>query len=148
MRAPGWSDLYNWQVDRGGTTRLFRQIYLQIRSAILSRAFPPGTKLPSTRTLASRLSVARASVVSAYEQLLAEGYLTGKVGSGTFISTDLPEAIERGPIRSGKRPLEEGTRRVSKPKRVATEFADSMAESDDRPFNAGRMPVRPRSGGC
>ena len=85
MRAPGWADLYGWQVDRGSGTPLFRQLYLEIRSAILSRRLPPGTKLPSTRDLASRLHLARASVVSAYEQLLAEGYLSGKVGSGTYI---------------------------------------------------------------
>ena len=71
---------------------------MEIRSAILARRLSPGTKLPSTRALAGRLGLARASIVSAYEQLLAEGYLTGKVGSGTYISSDLPEPIERRSI--------------------------------------------------
>ena len=137
MRRPGWTELYDWKVDRDGATPIFRQIYLQIRSAILSRTFPPGTKVPSTRTLASRLSVARASVVSAYEQLLAEGYLAGKVGSGTYISSDLPEALERGPTRFSKRRLAD-TRGVSRRERLAIEFAGSMTGSDDRPFNTGR----------
>ena len=48
-----------------------RQIYLQIRAAILSQNLAPGTKLPSTRALAAQLSVSRSAVVSAYEQLLA-----------------------------------------------------------------------------
>jgi hypothetical protein len=44
------------------------------------------------RELASQLSVSRSAVVSAYEQLLAEGYACGKTGSGTYVSSDLPEA--------------------------------------------------------
>jgi len=48
--------------------------------------------LPSTRALASELAVARTSVVAAYEQLLAEGYVSGKIGSGTYISSELPDA--------------------------------------------------------
>src|SRR5262245_9421942 len=94
MLAPGWAELYGWHVDRATGTPVFRQIYGEVRTAILSRRLPPGTKLPSTRALATRLAVARASVVSAYEQLLAEGYVTGKIGSGTYISADLPEPIE------------------------------------------------------
>ena len=67
-----WASLYAWQLTRTGDAPLFRQIYLQIRSAILSQSLRPGTKLPSTRELASQLSVSRSAVVSAYEQLLAD----------------------------------------------------------------------------
>src|SRR5262245_3832753 len=136
MKARGWAQLYGWQVDRAASTPLFHQIYLQIRSAILSRAFPPGTKLPSTRELAGRLSVARASVVSAYEQLLAEGYLSGKVGSGTYISSDLPKAIplsERKPTRSAARP-------GRLPARVRSfSIPDPALQDSDLPFNTGRV---------
>src|ERR1700680_2260078 len=104
MGAPGWADLYDWQVDRASSVPIFHQIYLQTRSAILSGTLAPGTQLPSTRVLAARLFVARASVVSAYEQLFAEGYLSGKVGSGTYISSDLPEPIDRRARRPAKRP--------------------------------------------
>ncbi len=90
MSTGGWADLYAWQVDRRSGTPVFQQIYLQIRSAIVSRTLAPGLRLPSTRGLASRLRVARASVISAYEQLLAEGYIVGRARSGTFISSDLP----------------------------------------------------------
>jgi GntR family transcriptional regulator/MocR family aminotransferase len=144
MPPQGWTELYDWRVDRNDATPLFRQIYLQIRSAILSRAFPPGTKLPSTRALASRLSVARASVVAAYEQLFAEGYLAGKTGSGTYISSDFPEAIDKGPTRSGKRSLSNRCR-VALPKRPATELAGWTMESQDRPFNTARMLVDART---
>jgi GntR family transcriptional regulator / MocR family aminotransferase len=76
-RRQGWADLYAIQVDRTDGTPLFRQIYAQMRSAILQRTLRPGTKLPSTRDLAGRLSVSRNAVVAAYEQLLAEGYASG-----------------------------------------------------------------------
>src|SRR5215475_13959650 len=49
----GWANLYAWQLARSGDAPLFRQIYLQIRSAILSQSLRPGTKLPSTRQLAA-----------------------------------------------------------------------------------------------
>ena len=93
-RQRSWASLYAWQLTRSGDAPLFRQVYLQIRSAILSQSLRPGTKLPSTRALASQLSVSRSAVVAAYEQLLAEGYAGGKVGSGTYVSSDLPEPIE------------------------------------------------------
>src|SRR5258708_24377796 len=103
MRAASLADLYGWQVDRAGAAPLFRQIYLQMRAAILSRRLGAGTRLPSTRELAAELGVARASVVAAYEQLLAEGCIAGKVGSGTYISSDLPEPIV-GAKRRARRP--------------------------------------------
>src|SRR5262249_38331247 len=93
MRGGGWADLYAWQLDRMSAVPLFRQVYLQIRSAIVSQTLAPGLRLPSSRRLASRLEVPRASVISAYEQLLAEGYIVGKARSGTFISSDLPAPV-------------------------------------------------------
>jgi GntR family transcriptional regulator / MocR family aminotransferase len=144
MRANGWTDLYDWHVDRASSTPVFRQIYLQARSAILSQTFSAGTKLPSTRELASRLCVARASVVAAYEQLFAEGYLSGKIGSGTYISFDLPESVDKGQLGQARR-------RVAEPRRIRGraldigEFPESMAQCDDRPFNTGRTFVDERT---
>ena len=74
VKRQGWAELYAFQVDRTAGTPLFRQIYTQMRWAILQHALRPGTKLPSTRDLARRLGVSRNAVVAAYEQLLAEGY--------------------------------------------------------------------------
>src|SRR5262249_36110564 len=51
----------------------------------------PGSKLPSSRALAVELGAARNTIVNAYDQLLAEGYLKGKLGSGTYVSQSLPE---------------------------------------------------------
>ena len=99
----GWADLYAWQLDRASRTPLSRQIYMQVRSAVLSGALSAGTRVPSSRAMASRLGVARASVVAAYEQLLAEGYVEGRHGSGTFISDDVAGLAtrRRAPRRAG-----------------------------------------------
>ncbi|MEA2819556.1 MAG: GntR family transcriptional regulator / MocR family aminotransferase, partial [Bradyrhizobium sp.] len=45
----GWASLHAFQLERENDVPLFRQLYLQIRSATLSRALRPGSKLPSTR---------------------------------------------------------------------------------------------------
>src|SRR3954447_23027515 len=104
----GWADLYAFRVDRAGDTPLFRQVYAQMRSAILSRALRAGAKLPSSRELAIRLAVSRTAVVAAYEQLLAEGYVTGKTGAGTYIAADLPEPFADAAPRQKRRPQPAG----------------------------------------
>jgi GntR family transcriptional regulator/MocR family aminotransferase len=70
---------------RGLQTRL----YQAIRGAILDGRLPPGTRLPATRALADEVGVARQTVVLTYERLIDEGYLTGRVGAGSFVSAAL-----------------------------------------------------------
>jgi GntR family transcriptional regulator/MocR family aminotransferase len=77
--------------DRRATVPLFRQLYTRIREAILSRQLEGGTQLPPTRELAEQLQISRNTVINAFEQLIAEGYLEGKVGSGTYVARVLPE---------------------------------------------------------
>jgi GntR family transcriptional regulator/MocR family aminotransferase len=143
MATAGWADLYAWQVDRTSATPLFQQIYLQIRSAIVSRTLAPGLRLPSTRGLASRLRVARASVISAYEQLLAEGYIVGRARSGTFISSELPA----GEPRVARRMV--AARAARLPVSVRFHAFERVrcfpAESDAVPFNMGRTRVDERT---
>ncbi len=69
---------------------LHRQLYLGIRGLILDRRLKPGARLPSTRSLAADLGLARTTLLNAFEQLVFEGYLEGKVGSGTKVSTHIP----------------------------------------------------------
>ena len=64
----------------------------QLRTGILSGSFPAGTRLPPTRALAEELSLARQTIVLAYERLAAEGYVRARAGSGTYVTTDLPDA--------------------------------------------------------
>jgi GntR family transcriptional regulator/MocR family aminotransferase len=95
MQSP--ADLLLPGIDRAGPVPLLRQIYLALRGAILSGVLPPGARLPPSRALAADLGVARNSVVAAYEQLLAEGFVRGRVGAGTFVAADLPDVPEPAP---------------------------------------------------
>src|SRR5215472_17425805 len=74
-----------------GTGPLHQQIYRAFRNEILSGVLAPGERVPSTRTLADLLKVSRNTTVSAYEQLLAEGYLETRLGAaGTVVAPVLP----------------------------------------------------------
>ena len=72
---------------------LYRQIYEGVRGAILNGKLTSGARLPASRVLAKQLSVSRLTVVNAFEQLLAEGYLEGKTGAGTFVAAKIPEDL-------------------------------------------------------
>ena len=84
-------------IDRSSGTPLHRQVYDGVRRAILDGRLRPGQRIPSTRALAVELGVSRLPVLSAYEQLLHEGYLQGRTGSGTFVGSALPDDLLRPP---------------------------------------------------
>jgi GntR family transcriptional regulator/MocR family aminotransferase len=75
------------------------QIYRQIRTAILDGRLRPGEPLPPSRELAERLQIARNTVLVAYDRLAGEGFVTGKVGAGTFVCGALLPRREDGPGR-------------------------------------------------
>lgn len=75
------------------STPLYQQLFTHLQTAILTGRLPGGQKLPSTRALADELQLSRNTVVNAYEQLLAEGYLESVQGSGTFVAKVLPEEL-------------------------------------------------------
>ncbi len=72
---------------------LYRWFYDELRSAILEGRIAPGARLPATRDLAREYKLARATVVTAFEQLKSEGYVEGKVGAGTYVSEVLPDDL-------------------------------------------------------
>ena len=67
----------------------WRQIYDRIREDVLSGRLAAGDRVPSSRQLSRELGAARSTVQAAYQQLLAEGYLEGRRGSGTFVAAQL-----------------------------------------------------------
>jgi GntR family transcriptional regulator/MocR family aminotransferase len=71
-----------------GRGPLFRQVYLGLRKAILAGTFHARNRLPSTRDLADQLGISRTVALMAYDQLLAEGFVTGRGGSGTYVAND------------------------------------------------------------
>src|SRR4051794_11266526 len=88
-----WAEIYPWHAPLPGGP-VIRQVYDQVRAAIHEGVLKPGGRLPSSRDLALRLGVARASVMAAYDQLLAEGYAEGRKGSGTYVCGDLSGVID------------------------------------------------------
>lgn len=87
---------------------LNRQIYQLMRTAILQGVWAADTKLPSSRELAQDTQLSRNTVLHAYQQLLAEGYIVARAGSGTFVSDTLPDSANaRRPLRA------EGSRRAA-----------------------------------
>jgi GntR family transcriptional regulator / MocR family aminotransferase len=128
---------------RGPAYPTYRQLYAALRDAILDGRLRPGVKLPSTRELADRYSLARGTIVIAFEQLKSEGYLSGRVGSGTYVSEVLPEALlhagyasasagagARGGTRAGTRVRKTGARprqrRLSDVAKRAVAFKPSL----------------------
>lgn len=72
---------------------LYQQLYAGLRQAILSGRLSAGLRLPSTRDLAAALQLSRNTVIAAFEQLVAEGYLESRVGDGTYVSPALPDEL-------------------------------------------------------
>lgn len=99
---------------------LFRQIYLGLRRAILSGTLRAGDQLPSTRALAEQLHVSRTIVLLAYDQLLAEGFVSGHRGSGTYVSAGLS-------LHSHKKKEASATLRLSQFGQIAAEISPKVA---------------------
>lgn len=96
-RRPAISTFRALSLDPGAGVALHRQLYEELRRAILSGRLAPATRLPATRELAQVTRLSRNTVLSAYEQLRAEGYLEGRTGSGTFVARALPETLTTVP---------------------------------------------------
>ncbi|HEX4067555.1 MAG TPA: PLP-dependent aminotransferase family protein [Acidobacteriaceae bacterium] len=89
-------------ISRSGEP-LFRQVYRGLRQAILSGALRARDRLPSTRDLAEQLGISRTVVLLAYDQLLAEGFVSGRGGSGTYVSEELAQNLPSRNTLPGKR---------------------------------------------
>lgn len=85
------------KLERGSKERLCDQLVDQLRGLITGPLLSPGESLPSTRALAEHLSVARGTVVTAYDQLLAEGYLSAAAGRSTIVNPQLRRLHPRSP---------------------------------------------------
>ncbi|NRA36446.1 MAG: PLP-dependent aminotransferase family protein [Polyangiaceae bacterium] len=89
---------------------MYPQIATQLQTAILDGRLRAGTRLPSTRQLSESLGVSRNVILLAYDDLRSQGYLSGKGGSGTFVSAVLPEELLRVAPKTGRK-----SRRAIKP---------------------------------
>ncbi|HEV3455382.1 MAG TPA: PLP-dependent aminotransferase family protein [Thermoanaerobaculia bacterium] len=100
---------------RDAATPAYRWLCTALRAEILEGRLRPGARLPATRDLAAQVGLSRGTIVSAFEQLQAEGYLEGSVGSGTYVNKVLPDELLHVRHRLGGPPpvLPEKPRRLS-----------------------------------
>ncbi len=86
------SDWLGARLERTTPEPMYRQVLRLVQHAILTGQLAPGTKLPSSRTLAEDLDIARNTVLRVYDQLTAEGYVLSTTGSGTYVADTRPDA--------------------------------------------------------
>jgi GntR family transcriptional regulator/MocR family aminotransferase len=120
-------------LDRAASLPLYRQIEVSLRRSILDGRIGPGVRLPGIRDYARHLGVGAVTVMTAYEQLTAEGYLEARPGLGTIVAPGIPD------LRQGTRPRSLPARGEVEPERVLPE----VSSGPRRPFFEGTR-SRPR----
>ena len=117
--------LLKLNIETNGSTALFQQIYEELRLRIVTRQLIPGERLPPTRKLADELAISRTTIVTAYDQLIAEGFVESRAGSGVYIS-DIGE-VELHPA---KLPLADAG------------FLPAPLQTGTKPFSPGQPDMR------
>lgn len=131
--------LWTLPLDPAAATPLFRQLYEGLRCGILDGTLAAGVRVPATRRLAGELGVSRNTVLNAYEQLLAEGYLEGKAGSGTYVPRTLPEELLQVRPAAPAQPAPPPRRPLSRRGELLAGTSAGVARSSGvpRPFRPG-----------
>ncbi len=108
-------DLFAISLDTSLKTSLQAQLLDALRSIVSKSPNLVGARLPASRTLASELSISRTTVQAVYDQMISEGYLVTRQGSGTFVASEIthlsqPQPIPRpaGPVAEEWRPFQTG----------------------------------------
>ncbi|MFL4906533.1 PLP-dependent aminotransferase family protein [Streptomyces sp. MMS24-I2-30] len=92
--AESWATLgIDLHLEPTGSGGRRRGLTDALRDAVRTGRLAPGTRLPSSRTLATDLGIARNTVADAYADLVAEGWLTARQGSGTRVVTGIPAVV-------------------------------------------------------
>ncbi len=113
-RRHTFSSFRAFSIDTNSPEPLHRQLYNELRAAILGGRLPAGCRLPASRELAQVTGLSRNTVLSAYDQLIAEGYIESRPGSGTYVSSTLPDQVLTGPTMDPVPQADRGSRRLSK----------------------------------
>lgn len=116
-------------LSHASDTPLFRQIYENIRQAILSRRLKIGSQMPPTRYLAKELGVSRSTLINAFEILISEGYLVGKLGSGTFVAEKLPDDLLVSRAKETENSFDKSNRNISQRGKKLSETKIAFSES-------------------
>lgn len=119
-------------VDRASDDPMHRQIYAALRRFILDGQIAAHTLLPSTRSLAEDLKVGRNTVIAAYDQLLAEGFIEARAGSGTWVA----------PIKQAKHADAPAIRHNDSSRRLSSR-GRTIVDGPQPPRNAGVINFHP-----
>ena len=92
-KSPDGAFLDAINLNRNSTVQLYQQIYDSLRGLIISGELASGTRLPSTRELMYDLKVSRTTVRHAFDQLIDEGYLSTRGGSGTYVASQIIDEL-------------------------------------------------------
>lgn len=120
-------------IDKKSDQPLMRQLYGQIRHLILDGQLAPAEKLPSTRQLAADLGISRSTVLEAYNQLIAEGYLHGNHGSGTVVASGI-DVFSRPPESAAKKRAATATKEKA-PSTAVIDFQSGVIDSSRFPLS-------------
>jgi GntR family transcriptional regulator/MocR family aminotransferase len=124
-------------LDPGKHNPMYRQLYDWFQRSIVSGQLRPGQRVPSTRSLAAELKISRVPVLSAFEQLHAEGYLETFVGAGTCVASSIPEHTPK--LAPGK-PRKPAKHRLSrKVSHRALKLMSMQGDSDLKNIGAFRV---------
>ncbi|MCS0604750.1 PLP-dependent aminotransferase family protein [Streptomyces sp. LP11] len=103
-----WATLgVDLHLEPAGTGGLRRGLTDALRDAVRTGRLAPGTRLPSSRSLAADLGIARNTVAEAYGDLVAEGWLTARQGSGTRVAERAAAQPTAGPATAPRRRVPE-----------------------------------------
>ena len=91
-------------IDRAAQESLRQQLYVRVRDAIVRGEMRAGFRLPSTRSVAKELALSRNTVGDVFAQLVAEGYLVARHGSGTYVASNAIALCGRGTTPLARRP--------------------------------------------
>lgn len=123
---------------------LHRQLYERLRELILDGTLARGARIPATRTVAADLGLSRNTVLQAVQQLTDEGYLTSRVGDGTYVNASVPEDLERPRGTAESRPSKRaaaGARLSARGRRIAAQTLN-LDTPKIAPFVLGQPAVR------
>ncbi len=148
--------MFGLNVVKNSEVPITSQLIRQLREFIQCGKIQSGYKMPPTRSLAQELNISRNTVIQAYEQLIAEGYLDSIVGSGTFVAevgvipksnksvATIGESIIQD-IKSGIIAFEAGNPDTSVFPRIlwAKAFKEACLEAQDNDFGYGRLKGHP-----
>ncbi|MEM8961612.1 MAG: PLP-dependent aminotransferase family protein [Acidobacteriota bacterium] len=126
-------------LDDSSSVPRYRRLYELLRRALLDGTIPPGSRLPSTRTLADDLGVSRNTVTAAFDMLVEHELIESRVGAGSYASPNLAWTRTTAAQSDGSRATERPTPKREISQRAAQLITDAQARDPDHPsaFSVG-----------